>query len=141
MDIEFNKGDLFGATVPLEVTAKGVTIHGKKLPGEAVAYLVAYGLKQSLADSYAAAKTPKEIADAFHARLTKIIDGEMTIGAGGGRALSPVEKTARNMADIFARSKGMKPKAAADWAKANWEKFRDAAQTQLAAMEELTIDI
>ena len=64
-----------------------VTIGDKTLPESAVTYLLTYGLKQSLADSYASAEKPDEFGAMLDKRLKKLVDGEMTFREGG----SPVD--------------------------------------------------
>lgn len=124
------------ATATVEIDENAVAVNGKTLSATAVAYLIHYGLKQSLADSYASAKTAEEKLGMFNARLDKIISGEMTIGAGGGGKLDPIEKLAREMASVAIRKKY--PDAKADVVRKaaikHAPKFHDAARKQIAAL-------
>ena len=130
-------------TAELEIGRGGkVSLNGTELPLAALEYLITYGVKQSLADSYASAKTDAEIEAAFQSRLAKIIAGEMRVGSGGGGArLSPVERIARTMAENYAIAKGQSSKDAKAWAKENANAFSDAAQKQHDALASIEIDI
>lgn len=56
-----------------------VTLDGKPLPVASVEYLITYGAKQSLADSYASATTQAEFDTMLYKRIKKIQDGTMAM--------------------------------------------------------------
>lgn len=144
MELTFTKAPAVELDVNMEsdVIVAGVEIDGQTVGENTIQYLLAYGLKQSLADSYASAKTDAEIEAAFATRLAKIIAGEMCIGSGGGGArLSPVERIARTMAENHALGKGKSSKDAKAWAKENVGAFMDVAQQQHDALADLEIDV
>lgn len=54
------------------------------LPPASVVYLVTYGLKQSLADSFASAKTQDEFDGMLSKRIKKLMEGTMSFREGTG---------------------------------------------------------
>lgn len=87
----------------------GVTLDGKTLGAASIGYLVAYGAKQSLADSYASAKDQSEFDAFLSKRLTKILEGTMSIREAG-EARDPFEseviKLAKARLDAIAKKQG-----------------------------------
>lgn len=77
-----------------------ITIDGKELPAAAVEYLISYGLRQSLQDSYASAKSDVEVAKGLFAkRLDKIMSGDFSRSERTkGQAMSQEERIRLEMA-------------------------------------------
>lgn len=81
-----------------------LTINGKNVNKAGISYLLQYGLKQALSDSYASAKTKEEVEGLFNKRLDKIFEGGVIIRQQDGKSL---ERTiAREMILQACRAKG-----------------------------------
>jgi hypothetical protein len=76
-----------------------VTLDGKKLPAASVEYLLTYGAKQSLADSYSSATDQKDFDAMLGKRFDAIIDGKMTFREGGS-PIDPFEAECLKLAKV-----------------------------------------
>lgn len=107
----------------------GVTLAGTALGAASIGYLVAYGAKQSLADSYASAKDQAEFDAFLDKRLAKILAGTMSIREAGTPSdpfESEVIKLAKARLSAIAAKKGAKlPKVDSDEYKALLAKVRN----------------
>lgn len=98
MQITFSKNNETIVSVELTRDENGAfLVDGNELPLD---YIVAYGLKQSLADSYAGDAAVKDCLKSFRKRMAKILANEMIFGAGGGGGarVDAVTRLARTMA-------------------------------------------
>lgn len=92
--------------VPVELTIADngsltMSINGKPLSHAAVAYLIGYGFKQSLSDSYAGAKSEAEFTAAIESRIANIIAGKLVPtfdGSSRGARVDNVTAMARTLA-------------------------------------------
>ena len=75
-----------------------------ELPAESQAYVIAYGLKQSLSDSAAGAKTQAEAEALVHKRLDGLKAGTVGLRAAG-EPVDPVAKEALSLAKSLLRKK------------------------------------
>src|SRR5215831_1216612 len=130
--------DLINGAVKALATAYG--IHEKS-----VAYLLEYGWRQTLQDSFAGPKKKAQddgesddtIATVIHAAVQKRIDalkaGSMVLGATGGR--DPLRSVAQYMIEGAMRAAGQTPPAKND--KAAWKKAVDEMlQTRLQLVKD-----
>lgn len=111
---------------------KEVELDFEALPDAAKSYIIAYGLKQSLNDSIASAKTKAEMEALLDKRILAIMGG--TVGIRTIReTISEMEKVSRELAKKHFKSKGLKGEklnAAVDqlW---NHPKIAEAAQAEI----------
>lgn len=77
-----------------------VTLDGKKLPAASVEYLLTYGAKQSLADSYSSATDQKDFDAMLGKRFDSILAGKMTFREGGGAPADPFEAECVKLAKV-----------------------------------------
>lgn len=80
------------------------------LPAVSIKFLLNYGLKQKLADSYAGAKTAPEVEAALDKILAKLHEGTLAerTRLGGDAATREARKIAGERVDAAARAKGLK---------------------------------
>lgn len=145
-------------------TAKGRTVTLPELPvakaetlaalPEWLRYLVDYGWKQSLSDSYAGAEDADDAEGRLLKRMDKILAGDMSVRDGGTRTTDPVEKEYKRLRAIqetawAARRKAeKKPKASAELVALWRERFdvmfgeetRATAEANVEASNALEID-
>lgn len=98
------------------------------MTAEMVAYLIRYGLKQSIDDAGA---DPKKGAAGSKARLEAIVSGE--VPEGGGARLSPMERALRTVVERRLRKAGYKAAQAAKAAKEPEKAFRDLIRAVIGA--------
>lgn len=121
-----------------------IEIDFDQLPEASKRYLVAYGLRQSLSDSFASAKDAAEFEAMLDKRVTSLLEG--TVGMRGGSG-DPVAREAKRLAEIEVKgalrkanvtiSKVDKTKLAAAIAahlKGNEERLKKEAKANLDAM-------
>lgn len=130
-----------------------VKIDGTAVKVETIDYLLAYGLKQSLSDSYASAKDQAEFDAMLFKRLTKILEGTMGIREAGAPR-DPFEAECIRLAKLrlaaIAKKQGKTlPKVASDAYKAMLETVRNGkardkieseARENLAAIDAIDVD-
>lgn len=105
----YKKQKLGDTRVEFDHNAGIVTMDGEELPAASIEYLILFGAKQSIANSYAvtaeeAAKmTHDDFVESWKAQKAKIIAGTMGIRTGGG--VDDVTVRARELADKWAKMK------------------------------------
>lgn len=79
-----------------------ITLDGKALPVESVNFLLHYGLKQKLSDSYSAHKDRADFDKMLGDCVTALIEGKVAIRiGGGGKAKDPLETLRDSFAKTF----------------------------------------
>lgn len=61
-----------------------LSIDGKPVPQASIVYLLAYGIRQTLQDSYASAESAEDAKAKYAAKLESIMDGTVGSRAGSG---------------------------------------------------------
>lgn len=107
-----------GKSVSVQFDLTNMEINGTRVTQASVDYLLTYGLKQSLSDSYASAKDQAEFDAMLSKRLKKIIEGTMSIREAGSPT-DPFESTvirfAKARLSAIAKKQGKKlPKVDSD---------------------------
>lgn len=115
------------------------------LPGEALHYLLDYGFKQSVADSYASATTAAEFESAIEERVQRILDGTMSSRSRETDSLKlEMRKIGHAAVSGALKKKGIKLNSVtaekmrelvSDYIEKNFERVEEEAKRRLAALE------
>lgn len=139
--IEFTKSSRVEGVEPFDVAAIAVdfdcefiSIEGRDVPAESIKYLIGYGIKQTLADSYAQLVTKDKAREAFDKKLDGIFEG-MTFNENGNRG-DPVAVEMRKLAEIAIL--GSKTRGA--WIKANGENAEKLLNARIKKVLESNAD-
>jgi hypothetical protein len=120
-------------TIHVEKAAKDFVVDWDKVSDAGKAYVIAYGLKQSLNDSAASAKDESDAVKKSDARFAGIMDGTVRAGSGGGAPLSPMEKALREVVGQYLRAIGTKAAEATKAAKDPRAGFALVVESKLKA--------
>jgi hypothetical protein len=143
MEIKFSNKHGFESTVSLNghTAIGGLEVNGQQVDSKGAAYLIEYGLRQSLADSYALPATfegdkADESARRFEQRLAGIVAGNLTAASRTGT----VENVAfeLSMAEVRAALLAKKGMSASAFNKAqgSTSAFKELSDRHLAANKE-----
>lgn len=126
------------AEITIDADGVTVTLDGQPLNEAGLRYVITYGLKQSLADSYASAKTPAEFDAFLSKRIERIIAGTITVRQNG--ASDPFEAECLRIATaqviaIAAKAGVALPKRASDEFKALVARRRNGAASEAIEAE------
>lgn len=126
--VAFNMGDTIANEFTRFESTRIVEIAFDELPEKSKQYLVNYGLRQSLSDSFASAKDAAEFEALLDKRVTSLLEG--TVGMRGGSG-DPVTREAKRLAEI--EVKGALRKANVTISKVDPEKLKAALAAHLEA--------
>jgi hypothetical protein len=128
----------------LEPFTGAIWLNGEAVSAKVAEYLIAYGVRQSCGDSYAAAKSLSEAQGLLAKRLDNIIKG--TIGTRAASPASQLDKEILRVAmEVFRKRTGktfaaVEKQVGKDKAKALFEKFLEANRESFTATARANIE-
>lgn len=87
------------ATLEVEIDCESITIDGVAMSETSIHYLIGYGIKQTLGDSYAKFTNAAEAIKAFDAKLARLVNSELDFDGENGRTADPVRQEMRALAE------------------------------------------
>ena len=101
----------------VDIDCASIAIDGMELPEASIQYLIGYGIKQTLADSYAQLVDADKISAAFASKLANIIEGAYEFDGENGNRGDPVRGEMRKLAEAAI----LAGKSRTAWVKVNGE--------------------
>lgn len=81
--------------IEVEFDVTSITINGHEVADAGIEYIIAYGLRQALTDSYAQDSDEKSPYDQFKDKLSGIVEGTISAGTRGDPVLAIMKDLAR----------------------------------------------